>query len=106
MGVRASVLGAGILLIASGSAWADARVRPIWTDFQPAVSTQYRPPDGGKRYYPPNTRDLIRASDRQFEDDRPVRNQTTAPIPPANRAAPVAPPPSSLDAKPPSQVGR
>jgi hypothetical protein len=59
-----AVLFAGLAM----PAFADAGVRPVWTDFQPAVSTQYRPPDGGRAYPKPDTRQLIRSEDRRASE--------------------------------------
>ena len=103
-------------LAASGPALADYGVKPIWDDFQPAVSTQYRPPDGGKRYPPPDTKSLIRASDRQFRDTpredrrfpdaRKPGSGAGQPIPPAGQTIPPVRPGGDVESKPPSQVGR
>lgn len=108
--MRAAFPIATAAIFLAGPALADYGVRPIWNDFQPAVSTQYRPPDGGRHYAPPDTKTLIRASDRQFQDDKPT-TRTRAPIPPASQTTPSASTPSATSPnstlnKPPSQVGR
>lgn len=55
------------------SALAEAGVPPVASDFHPAVSTQYRPPDGGRAYPKPDTRLLVSPADRRrmqkFESD-------------------------------------
>ena len=85
---------------ATGPARADYGVRAIWNDFQPAVSTQYRPPDGGRRYDPPNTGLLVQ--ERQKTDyDRPVsdpRSKSSKTLPAGTSTNPST--------KPPDQVGR
>lgn len=89
----------GIAAIA-GPARADYGVRPIWNDFQPAVSTQYRAPDGGRRYDPPNTGLLVQESQRS-DYDRPTsdpRSKSSRPLPPGTPTNPAT--------KPPEQVGR
>ena len=102
MRIALSVITAGCLAaLASSAASADSGVRPIWTDFQPAVATQYRPPDGGRAYPKPDTNRLISAADRranqraQAEMDR----RAAAPLP-GRRDRPVLPPPSSEPAVP------
>lgn len=76
----------------AGPALADAGVRPTWTDFQPAVSTQYRPPDGGQAYPKPDTRSLIRPEDRRTRerDEAELNRRAAQPLP--NRGADVATP--------------
>lgn len=103
-----SVCGVAAFLAAASPALADNGVRPIWDDFQPAVSTQYRPPDGGKLYPPPDTKTLIRASDRQFQDTKREERRfpdAKKPIPPASQTTPPRPG-TDLESKPPSQIGR
>lgn len=98
------LLGALALPLLAAPAAADAGVRPIWNDFQPAVSTQYRPPDGGWHYRPPNTRALIRDRDRQAlpskgtEIDRTTarRSQPVDPLRSPRRGAPTSPPGGTL----------
>ena len=63
---------AGGLAVLVGPALADAGVPPVWTDFQPAVSTQYRPPDGGRRYPPPHTNTLNRPTDQRAAEQAEV----------------------------------
>lgn len=90
----------------AGPALADNGVRPIWTDFQPAVATQYRPPDGGRSYPKPDTRSLIRPEDRRAAERAEVdlnqkagaplvRRSTTEPKAPKRMRDPLALPPAS-----------
>lgn len=84
--LRLSVLRlAGGLILAAGPALADGGVPPVWSDFQPAVSTQYRPPDGGRAYPPPDTRELIRPEDRRAAERAEAELNRKA-------AQPIAPP--------------
>ncbi|TDR89953.1 hypothetical protein [Enterovirga rhinocerotis] len=101
----ALLLAALILPASVAPASADAGVRPVWEDFQPAVSTQYRAPDGGRRYPPPNNRLLIMNRDRQAlptsmpDLDRTVPRRTTRDplLPPLTRpGAPLPPAGSTL----------
>lgn len=98
-------LACGLACLA-GPASADNGVRPIWTDFQPAVATQYRPPDGGRVYPKPNTRALIRTEDRRAAERAEVdlnrragqpivRRDTTEPRAPRRMRDPLAIPPAS-----------
>lgn len=90
--LRLSVLSlAGGLVLAAGPALADAGVPPVWSDFQPAVSTQYRPPDGGRAYLPPNTQELIRPEDRRAAERAEAELNRKA-------AQPIAPPRDSAAA--------
>ena len=115
---------AGALACLAVPALADAGVRPVWTDFQPAVSTQYRPPDGGRRYPPPDTKSLIRPEDRRATERaeaelnrkagapmpsrsgdslnarQPRRMSDPLAIPPASPGAPALPSPSPSIDKP------
>lgn len=101
MQLRMLVAVGGLLGLAT-SALADAGVRPVWTDFQPAVSTQYRPPDGGRSYPKPDTRQLISTQDQRrmqrFQSDlndklaAPAR-ASAAPRRPARMKDPLALPP-------------
>lgn len=99
---------AGGLAVLAGPALADAGVPPVWTDFQPAVSTQYRPPDGGRRYPPPDTKTLIRPSDRRAAERaevelnrkaaQPLPGRTGDPLatrPPRRMKDPLAIPPAT-----------
>ena len=83
----------------TGAALADNGVRPTRDDFQPAVSTQDHPPEGGRRYPPPNTANLLQ-KDSRTSYDGPVtyRGGSNAPVPKDRSTNP--------ENKPPSQVGR
>ncbi len=100
MTIRISAFTAIAALCLAAPALADGGVRPIADDFRPAVSTQDRLPDGGKRYFPPNTASLLRAQDRTAADremDEQAR-QSSRPLP---RNAPTDP-----ARQPPNRVGR
>ena len=128
--IRVPLLIGGLLGLAT-SALADAGVPPVPTDFQPAVSTQYRPPDGGRRYPKPDTKLLISPQAQQrmqgFQselNDNPLpASAGSGLVNPAPRRQPrmkdplALPPPSSspsssggsfdpLTAKPADQPGR
>lgn len=66
--MKRSIILAALVAAGAMPALADAGVRPVWTDFQPAVATQYRPPDGGRVYPKPDTRTLIRNEDRRASE--------------------------------------
>ena len=102
MRIALSFIAAGCLAaLASHSASADSGVRPIWTDFQPAVATQYRPPDGGRSYPKPDTKRLISASDRRANQRAQAEMDRRAAAPPSiRRDRPVLPAPGSEPAMP------
>ena len=98
--MRAVLIAVAVTTLLPAFARADAGVAPVWDDFQPAVSTQYRPPDGGRRYPNPNTAQLQRAQDRTSSDRSMKDNSGKAsrPLPPGTPTDPAT--------KPPDQVGR
>lgn len=88
-----------IVLGLTGPALADFGVRPTRDDFQPAVSTQDKPPEGGRRYPPPNTATLLKKESRTpYDGPVTYRGGSNAPIPRDGSTNPGN--------KPPSQVGR
>lgn len=99
---------AGAFACAAAPALADYGVRPVRSEFQPAVSTQYHPPDGGRRYPPPDTKTLIRPQDRQATEraeaelnrkaGQPLPNRSGDPVnakQPRRMKDPLAIPPAS-----------
>jgi hypothetical protein len=104
MSIR-SIGPAALLACLAVPALADAGVAPVWTDFQPAVSTQYKPPDGGRRYPPPDTKSLIRPEDRRATEraEAELNRKAGAPLPDRERTQrgsrattnPLAIPPAS-----------